>query len=248
MFFYVPTCSPVSADDLHTGSWPDDTEPNSPLSGAPLAAALQADLAELRGLTMGLARKVAARADTEEGQEELVRLNAAVAKAARAVRQIAVLQLEIDGQRSLPGTRTTVAANQNARGPNGRGQGGRGNPNDRTYGDYNDYDDLADREAEEGQMIEVIEQVTAAMAADFHAAGRPEACRESPETQARKLIFGIPHPVLDACIAKLEPKWVYLLFGDENVLPPALGPGPPDAWAEFDKYAEHRRRGRGEST
>jgi hypothetical protein len=243
LFFYVLICSCVSPDDLHTDQWPDAAETDSPLSGPALAADLQGDLSELRGLTMGLARKIAARADTEDGQEELVRLNAAIAKAARAVRQIAVLQLEIDGQRTLPCTRASAAANQNM-----RGQGGRRGPNDRTYGDYNDYDDLADGKAEEAQMIDAIEQVTAAMAEDFHAAGRPDACRQSPETQARSLIFGIPHPALDACIAKLEPKWVYLLFGDENVLPPALGPGPPDAWAEFDKYAEERKRGRGEAS
>ncbi len=194
---------------------------------------------------MGLARKVAARADTEEGQEELVRLNAAVAKAARAVRQIAVLQLEIDGQRTLPGTRAPAAANQNARGQGE--QGGPRRPDDRTRSDYNDYDDVPAHHVSDAEMIEVIELVTAAMAEDFHAAGRPDACRESPETQARKLIYGIPHPALDACIAKLEPKWTYLLFGDENVLPPALGPGPPGAWEEFDDYAEERKRGRGES-
>jgi hypothetical protein len=237
----------VSPDDLHTGEWPDDPETDSPLSGPLLAADLQADLSELRGLTMGLARKLAARADTEEGQEELIRINAAVAKAARAVRQIAVLQLEIDGQRTLPGTRAPAAANQNA-----RGQGGRRGPNDRTYGDYRDY---TDEEREEHKKLAEWERaqfdlLAPAMEADFKAAGREDVPRtQSQITQARTLIMGIPHPAVDEVMKILDYKFIHLLWGKEgDLLPPRLGPGPPDAWAEFDKYAEHRKRGRGETS
>jgi hypothetical protein len=54
---------------------------------------------------------------------------------------------------------------------------------------------------------------------------------------------------VDEVLKILDHRFIHLLWGRDNkLLPPRLGPGPPDAWAEFDKYAEHRRRGRGETS
>jgi hypothetical protein len=240
----------VSLNDLHTGPEPEDDETGDPLSGWELAADLQADLSELRGLTMGLARKIAARADTEDGQDELVRLNAAVAKAARAVRQIAVLQLEIDGQRTLPGSRGANVAGNGAANQNAAGQGGKRGPNDRTYGDYRDYtdEDRAERRKMEEWENAQFAILGPAMDADLRAAGHDYVLNQSLMTKSRKLIPAIPHPAVDDILKSLDYEFIYALWGEENLLPPTLGPGPPDALAEFAKYAEHRRRGRGETS
>jgi hypothetical protein len=75
-----------------------------------LQEALQADLTRLRGYNMRFAERLDAAAEKEERPERLAQLNNASVKAARAVRQIAVLQLEIAGERPLPNVRAPAAA------------------------------------------------------------------------------------------------------------------------------------------
>ena len=64
-----------------------------------LRDAIQADLMRLRAMQMRFAERLDRAAEKEERPERLAQLSGAVAKAARAVRQIGVLQLELAGER-----------------------------------------------------------------------------------------------------------------------------------------------------
>lgn len=213
------------------------------MSPAELQAAVAADLNELRAVTMRFVRRLDAKADTVEGEEMLPQLNTAVVKAARAVRQIAVLQLEVAGLRQQPNARAPAAApaNQNTE-KHKTSYGNRPCPRPWDDGDYNDYDDYTDEERDivaraglNARMVTVVD----AMNADFRAAGRDDVLNQSPRTKF-EMILGIPHPKTDECIKDLEHELVYYFFG-ENVLPPRLGPGPPDVWAKWD--ADRKRHG-----
>ena len=221
---------------------PDIAVEDDALSGSGLARAIQSDLAELRGICMGFARQVAAKAERQAAageDDELVRLNAAAAKAARAVRFIAVLQLEIDGQRQTPGTRVPAPANGNM--PRGGSRGRRG-PDGAPISDR-DYERLEESETIiEDWLLEQHALIAPVLKADFIAADRPDAARQALVHQA-KLVLGIPHPNLDACLKTLDPRYATYLFGEENVSL-VLGPGPPGAWEDFDQFVEQRARGR----
>jgi len=204
-------------------------------------------LGDMRGLMERFARRLDARADTEEGQKALPQLTNAAVKAVRALRQIAVLQLEIAGKRALPAQK-----GPNQRGPNQRGPGDAsvarnkaepGDP-DRWYpegypfdnGDYTDYDDYTDSEREQleaAKFEQKLERVGAAVDEDLVAAGRSELCRLAPVVKF-KLIFGIPHPALDRCLAEGEPGDIYAIFEREDIVPPRLGTGPPGVLEEYD--------------
>lgn len=62
--------------------WPNP--PDAHASDATLVADIQAELTELRGIGMRFARRLGARAETEQGQEDLAKLNNSAVKAARA--------------------------------------------------------------------------------------------------------------------------------------------------------------------
>jgi hypothetical protein len=148
------------------------------MSPAELQAAIAADLNELRAVGMRFIRRMDAKADTPEGDAMLPQLNNAVVKVARAVRQIAVLQLEVAGLRQQPNARAPAAApaNENTEFE----ETGNGNrpclrPWDR--GDYNDYDDYSDSERRivlDALIDSKRKIVVAAMDEDFRSAGRDD--------------------------------------------------------------------------
>jgi hypothetical protein len=191
---------------------------------------------------MRFAERLDTLAEKEERPESLSQLSNASVKAARAVRQIAVLQLEIAGERPLPNSRAPAApANDDRDRPYPNGPRPEAKPWE--HGDYTDYDDYTDDErwlSAETKVDSEIERLERAMHADFEAAGRGDVCKQAPVTKF-KLILGIPHPALDECIKTVDYNLLRHFVGPENLLPPALGPGPPNAWAEYD--AKEKRLG-----
>ena len=204
-----------------------------------LKEAIQDDLSRLREMQMRFAGRLDRAAEKEERPERLSQLNNAAVKTARAVRQIAVLQLEIAGDRPVPNARAapTAPANQNKSSERPKPKNGpRPCPRPWEKGDYTDYDDYTDNDrliALRAGVDERRRRMVAAMNEDFRAAGREDVCGQSPKTKFG-LILGIPHPAFDACIQEIEPEWVYRWIGDENITL-TLGPGPPDAWAQWDE-------------
>jgi hypothetical protein len=228
-------------DDL---SWP--TPPDADASDAALKAAIQAELTEARGVEMRFLRRLDAEAETEEGKKDLPRLSNAAVKAARALRQIGVLQLEIAGLRDQPGVRPTAAApaNQNAPKPYVNGP----KPRDFAWGhgDYTEYDDYKDWELDacrNARMSANISLIAEAMEKDLAAHGRADAAKEAPADLV-ELVRAIPHPALEACLNEIEPIYAQIMFGDENVQL-SLRPATPDVWAEYDAkqalYARDRQ-------
>jgi len=203
-----------------------------------LKDAIQADLTRLRAMQMRNAERLDRAAETEERPERLAQLNNASVKAARAVRQIAVLQLEIAGERALPNVRAPAApAPADRRRPNLLDNGPRPSPRPWEEGDYADYDDYTDEEAALATETKVNEQILRleeAVDQDLRAAGREDVCREAPILKF-KLILGIPHPAFDECQKSIDAALLYFFLGRENLLPPALSPDAPDAWAEYDE-------------
>ena len=214
----------------------DDMSPEGEVAPGDLEQEILAELSEMRGIMVRFARRLDARAETPEGQEELPKLNNAAVKAVQALRRIGVLQLEMLGKRPLPNVRAPNAAPANgSRDPARRS---RRYPEGAPYlrGDYTDYDDYTDEDRQELRRAKFEAQLkglAAAMDEDFRAAGREDICNQSPETKSR-LIFSIPHPALDRWVECAEHSDVYTVFGVENVLPLKLGPGPPDPLAAFD--------------
>jgi hypothetical protein len=237
-------CTPADAEE-------PAVEDDSPADT--LVDELQAELAEMRGIVLGSARRMQARAEVDDSTDGLAKLNTGITKAARAFRQIAVLQLEIAGKRKLPGTREPAAAAQAAPGAAAPGAAAKGaaakgkiersarwNAADRSYpfdhGDYTDYDDYTDWEHDrlgEAILDERRKRVVAAMDADFRAAGRDEVLGQAPVTKF-KMILDLPHPALDACLPTIEPEIVLYFFRKDVRL--ALGPGPPGIWEKHDAY------------
>jgi len=203
-----------------------------------LRDAIQAYLMKLRAMQMRFADRLDRAAEKEERPERLAQLSGAVAKAARAVRQIGVLQLELTGERLPNGRASGAPANQNtpAARPPAERKGVRPCPRPWEMGDYTDYDDYTDRDRLllAKAYIDARRRVmVAAMDKDFHAAGRADVCGQSPNTKF-ELILGIPHPAFDKCIQQIEPEFIYKWIGEDNVYF-ALGPGPPDAWEKYDQ-------------
>jgi hypothetical protein len=223
--------------------------PDADAANAALKAAIQAELTEARGIEMGFLRQLDAKAKTEEGQEDLVRLSNAAVKAARALRQIGVLQLEIAGLRDQPGHRTPAAAapaNQNAPQPKPYKNGPKPRDDAWTNGDYTEYDDYTDWElnaCRNAKMSDNLELIAKAMREDLIAHGRMDAAKEAPIDQV-ELVRAIPHPALEACLNTIEPHYSFLVFGEDKVHL-SLRPGAPDVWAEYDakkaKYARNRQ-------
>jgi hypothetical protein len=206
-----------------------------------LQEALQADLTRLRGYNMRFAERLDSAAEKEERPERLAQLNNASVKAARAVRQIAVLQLEIAGERPLPNVRApAAAANANKpESPEPYMNGPRPCPRPWDTGDYTDYDDYSDDERGivlKAMMDEALEKLRAAQNEDFRAAGRERICRESFNTKL-ELIGGIPHPAFDECLKSIDFKLALLVVGPDR-LDTMLKPGSPDALAEYDVQKE----------
>ena len=220
-------------DDL---DWPNP--PDADASDAALKAAIQAELTEARGITMRFLRRLDAKAETEDGQEDLARLNNAAVKGARALRQIGVLQLEIAGLRNQPGSRAPAAAatgapaNQNVPKPYKNGS----KPRDDAWlnGDYTEYDDYTDRElnaCRNAKMTDNLGSIADAMRADLIAHGRADAANDAPVNQV-ELVRAIPHPALEACLNTIEPHYALLVFDGHVHL--SLRPASPDVWAEYD--------------
>jgi len=197
------------------------------------------DLQEFRALQMDMARQLAAKAKAEDA--DLVRLNAAMAKAGRAIRQTAVLQLEVAGLRRQAGTREPpanaggAAANQNV--PAGR-------PAERPpASDYGTREFFVDKDphapmdwdglAPGVELKVACDRLHRAMNADLKAAGRFLEAEQSVETKARDYIRHIPHPETDACLRLLRPLLVDCIFGEENIERPRLKTGPPDTPARW---------------
>jgi hypothetical protein len=206
-----------------------------------LQEAIQADLSRLRAFNMRFAERLDAMAEKEERPERLSQLNNASVKAARAVRQIAVLQLEIAGERPLANSRAPAApANANkpkdqVEGPN---NGPRPCPRPWEKGDYTDYDDYTDDDRRiclKAIVGEAREKLRAAQNEDFRAAGREEPCRESFNTKL-ELIHGIPHPAFNECLKGIDPEIALLLLGPHR-LNTVLAP-QPDVLAEYDAKQE----------
>jgi len=225
----------------------DDMPPEGGAAPGDLEQEILAELSEMRAIMVRFARRLDARAETPEGQQELPKLNNAAVKAVQALRRIGVLQLEILGKRPLPNVRPPNAAPTGAPANRSRlkfepGVPNRWHPDPPPYlrGDYTDYDDYTDAEREAlkrekfGARIALMGK---ALDEDFRAAGREDVCGQSPETKSR-LIFSIPHPALDRWVAETAPGDVFAVFGFENVLPLKLGPGPPDPLAAFDERSK----------
>jgi hypothetical protein len=203
-----------------------------------LKDAIQADLTRLRAKQMRFAERLDRAAEKEERSERLAQLNNAAVKTARAVRQIAVLQLEIAGERPLPNVRTPPAPAPPTRTkPSFCEHGPRPSPKPWEEGDYTDYDDYTVEESEWATEMKVNNQILrleVAMDADFRAAGREDVCREAPILKF-KLIMGIPHPAFDACQKTVDLALLCHFLGEENLQPLALLPDAPDGWAEYDE-------------
>jgi hypothetical protein len=219
-------------------SAPAPSEAVGPAEG--LQASIAADLDELRDIGMRFVRRLDARADTPEGQEMLPQLNTAMVKAARCVRQVAVLQLEVAGLRQQAGTRAPAAAakpaNQNAKSMWSE-EGPR--PSERPWesGDYKFYEDYTDHDqylAADAKVDADVMSLEEAMHADFRAIGRTNFNGLSPKMLC-KFILNIPHPATDACIKTIDQGLLEFFFGDD-LLPPKLGPGEPGALAEWEAY------------
>jgi hypothetical protein len=206
-----------------------------------LEEAIQADLTRLRAINMRFAERLDAMAETELRPERLAQLNTASVKTARAVRQIAVLQLEIAGKRPLPNVRAPAAA-ANANKPEAAKpyrNGPRPSPRPWKHGDYKDYDDYTDDERRiclDTIAEEAIEKLRAAQDEDFRAAGRERPCGQSFVTKL-DLIHGIPHPAFDQCLKGIHPDIALLLLGPDR-LNLVLAPGSADALAKFDADQE----------
>jgi hypothetical protein len=186
---------------------------------------------------MRFIRRMDAKADTPEGDKILPQLNTAVVKTARAVRQIAVLQLEVAGLRQQPNARAPAVAPANENVETEKTENGnRPCPRPWDREDYNDYDDYSD--SERRMVLRALldskrKILVAAMDEDFRAAGREDVLGQAPATKY-KTILGIPHPNLDACIETIEYDYIYMFFDEEDILPPQLGPGQPDIWEKWD--------------
>jgi hypothetical protein len=206
-----------------------------------LQEALQADLTRLRGYNMRFAEGLDAAAEKEERPERLCQLNNASVKAARAGRQIAVLQLESAGERPLPNVRApAAAANANKpEAPKPDKNGPRPCPRPWDKGDYTDYDDYTDDELRivlRKMVDEAREKLRDALDEDFRAAGRERLCRESFDTKL-ELIGGIPHPTFDECLKSINSELALLRPGPAW-LDTMLKPRSPDALAEYDAQKE----------
>ena len=199
-----------------------------------LEADVLAGLQEVRELCMDSARTLAAK--MKEDDADLVRLNAALVKAARAVRQTSVLQLEVAGLRRQAGTREAPTSADDAANANQPRPGQPpSNPDYAGLGTYeyfvddDDKRDLHYMDAEEGrQYRETLDRMKDAMDADLKAAGKLLELHQSISTKARDYIRHIPHPETDACIQSLRLGFVTHIFGEENMEPPRLKTGPPD--------------------
>ena len=210
------------------------------MSPEELQASIAADLNELRTVAMRFVRRLDARAETAEGEATLPQLNTAMVKAARAVRQVAVLQLEVAGLRQQAGTRAPASAaapaNQNGKsiwtdnGPR---------PSEKPWqnGDYELYSDYTDQDEylAAGAKVEAsVISLEKAMHEDFRAVGRTDFESLSAKMLC-KFILNIPHPATNECIETIEPALLEFFFG-ADLLPPKLGPGEPRAWEEWEAY------------
>src|SRR5579859_1114203 len=183
----------------------DEAEYGEGMSEVDLEAEIQGELSEMRQMVVEFGRLLIAKGRQADSADELVKLSNAANRAARAHRQIGVLQLEIAGKRPLPGTRAPREASAVKNGepsPEVEAQSERrvrsGLPFE--YGDYDDYDDYTEDERVERDLRQLFLDrkgpLLTAMDEDFKAAGRADIVRESPKTKY-KLIYYIPHPNLD---------------------------------------------------
>jgi hypothetical protein len=198
---------------------------------------------------MRFLRRLDAKADTEQGQEDLARLNNAAVKGARALRQIGVLQLEIAGLRERPGSRPAAAAPANQNAPKSYVNGPKPRDFAWGHGDYTEYDDYKDWELEacrNAKMGDTLERIAQAMRQDLADHGRADVCNQAPADLV-DLVRAIPHPALDACLNAVEPLYAYLVFGENNVHL-GLRPASPDVWTEFDADTALYNRDRQDSS
>ena len=219
-----------------------------PDANAALKAAIQAELTEAREIEMGFLRQLDAKAKTEEGQEDLPRLSNAAVKAARALRQIGVLRLEIAGLRDQPGHRAPAApANQNT--PKLYVNGPKPRDGAWAHGDYTEYDDYNDWELDacrRSRIEAVTERICKAVQQDLIAHGRPDAAKESLVSLV-EMVRAIPHPALEACLNDIDPDFAYGYFGEDNVRL-SLRPASPDVWAQYDAKKARYSRDRQDSS
>jgi hypothetical protein len=209
--------------------------PDADASNAALKAAIQAELTEARGVEMRFLCRLDAEAETEDGRKDLPRLSNAAVKAARALRQIGVLQLEIAGMRDQPGSRPAAAAPANQDAPKPYVNGPKPRDFAWAHDDYTEYDDYKDWElsaCRHSRIEAVTKRICKAVQQDLIAHGRPDAARESL-ISLKEMIRAIPHPALEACLNDIDPGYAYVFFGEDNVRL-SLQPPTTDVWAEYD--------------
>jgi hypothetical protein len=225
-----------------------------------LEADVLARLQRFSALQMGMAERLAAEAEEEDADP--VRLSAAMAKAGRAVRLTAILQLEVAGLRRQAGSREpaqgedTAAdepAPESASKPEDTWDRARLGPYEHMIEDTQRRDaERIDRELKD-ELDRAHDKLRAAMDEDLRAAGKLLELNQSIATKARDYIRHIPHPATDACIRSLSVAFATYIFGNDNLEPARLKTGPPDTpprWfadrlspEELDK--EMQRRGYG---
>ena len=184
-----------------------------------------------------------AKADRESAAAEVPRLAGGFNRASAEVRRTMVLKHETAGLRPMPRARVAAApAEPRAAAPPAAAAPAQAAPPKRKYGDWRDYTDedrARERANEEWQKAQ-CKIIRPALVADMLAAGRDDVTDESVLNLSR-LVLTIPHPNLDACIAKLDPRFMRFLFGAALADPLAKGTGPPNAWAIYDEFADVRR-------
>ena len=219
-----------------------DDEPSQPDDGgaAPdMRAADIAQLEDLQAMAMCFAKWLHQKgaqemeADGPKSAAEVRQLSHSFNRAARAVRQIVVLKQEVAELRPMPGSRPAVAANQNQ--PVGRGPVRKSRNPFHGSGDRRDPSDLTDDERKELQedLGAYLAMLTAALDEDIAAAGPDkieEARGESTAVKLSVIAAGIPHPKLDAALAKIEMANLWDIFAPKYIANRALGPPPPGGW------------------
>jgi len=179
----------------------------------------------------------------EKAAEEVRALSQSFNRAARAVRQTMILKEEAAGLRPTPGTRIVVGsrvgagqigANHNGRAVSGSGGSGRG-ASGRDWRSDRDRRDEADRDEEERREQEAkearyayIAKLMEALAVDIEAAG-PEwverAEKESVAVRLTTIADSIPHPTLDAALARIQLDRLQQVFRRKpGQAPPGQGP------------------------
>ncbi len=218
-------------------------QPDDGQAAPDMRAADIAQLEDLQAMAMCFAKWLHQKGAQEmeaEGPKsaaEVRQLSHSFNRAARAVRQIVMLKQEVAELRPMPGSRPAVPANQNQREARGPVRKSR-NP---FHGgsDLRDPSDLTDDERKEleDDIEAYLQTLMTALDEDIAAAGPEkveEASRESTAMKFSVIAAGIPHPKLDAALAKIEMASLWDIFAPKYIANRALGPPPPGGWPADD--------------